>query len=506
MIDASGLTIKRLSQIKAEIESSLRAAFGNQINTLPQSVIGQFVGISAEREAAIYELIEDVYHSQYPDSAEGVNFDRAASIVSFTRLPALYSSIVGEVLIGTAGTIIPIGTVFSVAGSPTSTFETITEVTLTAGVDEVQNVAFSATPTSGSFKLVFSGQTTALINWNDDAAAVQTALNNLSNLSGVTVSGSFAAGFAVTFAGADGKKPQPAMTYSDNTLDFGGAVTITITETTPGEYQGTVDMIATQTGPIIANAGTLTVIDNPIAGLTSVYNPEDAAIGRAVETDAEARIRRRNRLQISVAGPLDAIRNAVLRLNDVEDSILIEDVRAFENVTLLTDARGIPGKAFEVYAYQAAGATSRDQEIIDAIGGAKPAGIEAHGDVSGVYIDNQGQSHTVKFSRPIEIDIYLELDLTVTGDYPADGDNQVKAAIVEWGDDIGTGNDVIVYGTNSLLAQLNSIEGITDVVVRIGTAASPTLDDNIIIDDGLTPGVQVEKSSWDTGRIIIAHV
>ena len=57
-----------------------------------------------------------------------------------------------------------------------------------------------------------------------------------------------------------------------------------------------------------------------------------------------------------------------------------------------------------------------------------------------------------------------------------------------------------------MIAQVNEIPGITDVVVRVGTAVSPTLDDNIVIDDGVTPGVQVELSRWDTGRITIAQV
>jgi uncharacterized phage protein gp47/JayE len=505
-LDEFGLTIKRLAEIEVEIEALLRVAFGDQINTLPQSVIGQLVAIFAEREALLWELVEAVYDSQYPDSAEGASFDQVGTLTGFTRLPAIASVIAEQAFFGTISTVIPAGTILSVSGDSASKFATDNEVTLAAGTDEIQDIDFSAPPTTGTFKLVFEGETTAAINWDDTNTEVQTALNALTALSGVVVTGDFTAGFTITFSGADGVQPQIALTSTDNTLSDGGAITINIAETTPGVFQGTTTMTATITGPVVANSETLTVVDNPIAGLTSTFNPEDATVGRDIEADAEARIRRNTRLQISIAGPVEAIRNNILNLNEVLGSIQLEDVRVFENTTLSVDARGIPGKAFESFVFQAGAVETRDQEIIDAIGRAKPAGIEAHGDVSGTYTDSQGFDHTIKFSRPTEIDIYLELDLTVTSDYPTDGDTQVENIMVSWGDGLGTGQDVIVFGSNSLISQVNDVPGIKDVVVRVKDGAGPTTDDNIVIDDGITPGIDVEKSSWDTSRITIAHV
>ena len=505
-LDGFGLTIKRLAEIKVEIEASLRVAFGDQINTLPQSVVGQLVGIFAEREALIWELVEAVYDSQYPDSAEGASFDQVGTLTGFTRLPAIASTIALQAFLGTPATVIPAGTILSVNGDSASKFATDNEVILIAGTDEVQDIDFSAVPNAGAFKLVFEGETTASIAWDDTNTEVQTALNNLTALSGIVVTGDYTAGFTVTFSGADGKQPQSALAFTDNTLDLGGAVTIVIVATTPGVYQGSTTMTATVTGAVVANSETLTVIDNPIAGLTSTINPEDATVGRDIESDAEARIRRNTRLQISIAGPVEAIRNNILNLNEVLGSIQLEDVRVFENTTLVTDARGIPGKAFEAFVFQAGGVAARDQEIWDAIGRAKPAGIQAFGDETGTYTDSQGFDNPVSFSRPDEVDIYLDLDLTVTSDYPSDGDTQVENIMVLYGDGLGTGQDVIVFGSNSLIAQLNDIPGISDVVIRIGKTASPTLDNNIVIDDGITPGVDVEKSSWDTSRINIAHV
>ena len=498
-ITSAGFVAKTLAIIKAEIEDALKTTFGDSINLLPESVFGQLVGIFSERESLLWELSEATYDSQYPESAENVSLDFVLALTGLLRLSALESVVIGQALFGTATTVIPVGTGFSVNGNPDAKFQTIEEVTLGVGVDEVQTIGFSATPTGGSFKLNYNGEITATIAFGDAASDVQTALNALSSLSGVTVSGSFAADFVVTFASDDGKQPQPILVEDSNTLTNGGAVTITITETTPGEYQAQVDCQAITTGPIVANALTLTVIDNPVSGLVRVFNPEDAVTGRDIETDAEARNRRRNRLQISLAGPLEAIRTALLKLNDDVDAIELESVILFENITNTVDARGIPPKAFEAFIFQAGGATTRDQEIADAIWESKPGGIEPHGDVSKTVTDSQGLTHTVKFSRPDEVDIYLILDLTVGATYPADGDAQVEAVMVAWGNGLGVGQDVIVFP--SLVAQLDDIPGITDVVVKIGIAPAPTLDDNVIIDDGT--GGNVELSRWDTARITI---
>lgn len=494
-----GFAIKTLAIIKDEIDAALKAALGKQINTLPEGVYGQLIGIYAERESLIWELAESIYNSQYPDTAEGVSLDNVGALTGVTRLPAI-ASIVEVKLFGTATTVVPKDTTYSVDGDPTAKFDQNADVTLIAGTDEVQNIDFGgSTPTSGSFKLTYRGETTAAINWDDAAADVQTALRALNGLSEVTVSGTYPADFVVTFAGADGKQIQPLLGYADNTLDDGSPVTITITETTPGVDQGLAQCTAQETGPTVANAYTLTVIDTPVSGLDSVRNVEDATLGRDIESCAAYRSRRQTELQISRAGPTEAIRGNVLDLNDDETKNPLDSVTIIENTTGTVDAGDRPGKSFEVFVAERGGLTTRDQEVAQAIFESKPAGIESFGDVSKTVTDSQGFEHTIKFSRPTEVDIWLILDLTTTSEYPTNGDDQVKALMVTWGNELGVGQDIIVYP--DLVGQLAAIPGITDVGVKIGLSDPPTLDDNIPIDDGT--GGDAEISAWDTARITV---
>lgn len=97
------------------------------------------------------------------------------------------------------------------------------------GVDEEQRVSFDLVPDAGSFALTHFGNTTAAIPYTATAVDVENALNALTHLSGVTVTGSFVGGFEVTFSGADGQKNQPVMIVGSNLLSSGGgAVAITI--------------------------------------------------------------------------------------------------------------------------------------------------------------------------------------------------------------------------------------------------------------------------------------
>jgi hypothetical protein len=71
------------------------------------------------------------------------------------------------------------------------------------GVDEIQSVTVTGAPTGGTYTLTFAGQTTAAIAYNATAAAVQAALESLSNIGvgSVAVTGSTGGPYTVTFGG-----------------------------------------------------------------------------------------------------------------------------------------------------------------------------------------------------------------------------------------------------------------------------------------------------------------
>lgn len=104
-------------------------------------------------------------------------------------------------------------------------------------VIEVQHMAFSGTPVSGQFVANFNGHASAAILYNDNAAAIQTKLRAVLGLSGVVVAGSIPAGLDITFDGYDGDAP--LITITGDTMVDGSsvAVTVLVTETTPGYFE-----------------------------------------------------------------------------------------------------------------------------------------------------------------------------------------------------------------------------------------------------------------------------
>ncbi len=113
----------------------------------------------------------------------------------------------------------------------------------TSGTTEVQTLAIGGTPTGGTFRLSFRGQTTAPIAWsaanatliaNIDAALE--ALGSIGTGGITTAAGSLTAGIGtvtLTFAGSNALRAQPAITIANNSLT-GTSPTLAVAETTPG--------------------------------------------------------------------------------------------------------------------------------------------------------------------------------------------------------------------------------------------------------------------------------
>jgi len=271
-----------------------------------------------------------------------------------------------------------------------------------------------------------------------------------------------------------------------------GGLPINIAEGTAGVLpQTSVGATATSTGPIVAVAGTLTVIETPVTGWSSVTNPLDAdPIGSDLENDPDFRIRRLEEIAIAGRATTEAVRSQLLALDGVSAVVV------FENDLWVVDPDGRPPKSLDIVVEN-----GDEDEIAERIFDVVAAGIETIGDITKIVTDSQSFAQTVKFSRPTPVNIWVELDLTVDSNvYPANGDDQVKAAVVAYGDALGIGKDVIVYGSDPILScAFKDIPGITDAVIRVGKTSTPTTDDNVVIEPR-------EVADFDTSRITVTQL
>ncbi len=391
-LTADGFLIKRLADIKAEIEQRFRDEFGDEIDLRPQTPEGFIIGIMSEREAEVWELAQAVFDSKNPNKAVGKQLDDVVEITGTTRTPAQNSSIDDGVARGTNGTVIDPGVaefIVSVAGNPLARFKVI-----------------------------------------------------------------------------DGP-------YTINIADG------------PTFKSGPIKLISEETGEIVANTGTLTIIETPLGGVDSFTNESDATLGAEIESDPDLKLKRNTELQIAGSATIDAI------ISELNSRALVTAVIVFQNIFSIIDLDGRPPKSLDIVVLG-----DDEQDLADAIFKVVGGGNETIGDITKTVIDGENFSHTIKFSRPTPVDIHIELDLTVDGNYPGDGDAQVENALLAYGNLQNIGQDVIIFGSNPLICSFDEIPGILDVVIRIGKLINPTLNDNIII-------AAREIAEFDSARITI---
>lgn len=442
-LSTEGFLGKTIEVIRDEIGVALQQAFGPSILLHDQSVLGQIVGIIAERLGLLWELAEVVYSSQDPDAASGAALEQICMLTGTLRPPATYSA-VDLVLTGTATTSVPALSKVKTS-APEHEFQTDTTVVLAA-----------------------------VTAW---AGATAYVVGDRRHSSGNV--------YQCITAGTSHPTTGPSTTGSDITDG-------TAHWTYLGAGTAAVDVTAsaTSTGPVTALARDLTNIVNPVVGWDGVINLLDATLGRDIATDAELRLLRSQELATGGSSPIDALKAELLNVLDVVSA----DV--FQNNTDFTDADGIPPHSVEALVRGPVSPTAAfDQSIFDTLLAGVAAGIRTHGSVVGTAIDDSGTAHTMKFTRPTEVPIYVDVVLVKDPAlYPVDGDTQVKTAITDWGDAQSTGKNAV---SSALVAQIFQIPGVLEVTqCYIGTSPSPVSSATIQIS-------LRQLATYDTSRITV---
>ena len=441
-LEETGFTLKRLTDIIASMKAKAVSIFGNDITTDEDSVFGQLIAVQADELATLWEGLQEVYNSQKPDAAEGVQLDDVADLNGVTRLPAT-SSTVNGVLTGTAATVIPLGSLASV--NPTDEqFSLLAAVTLDAS--NPVGIVVTASGNDATYTITINGTPFSHI------AVAETAASIVANLKILVDAGSE----PVTFT--DNLDGTFFLSANDQTLTF----TLSLTaELSVGNVSVPGSFASVNTGPIEAPPGTMTQIDTPVFGWSSVTNPSVATLGTDVETDTAFRIRRRRSVSIAGAGTVDAITANILDLSGVTDAFVVE------NRTFATDGAGRPPKSFEAVV-----TGGDDDEIGQTIWNRKPAGIETFGTITTAPLDSQGQSRVINFSRPTDIWVHLEIDYTLYLEeiFPSNGDAAIATAASDAGNLLGINEDVILQRLQGPI--FSAVPGIGSLVIRVATSAT----------------------------------
>lgn len=298
--------------------------------------------------------------------------------------------------------------------------------------------------------------------------ATAASLVNLSALTGTRPQPATFSTVAVNLTGTPSQLI-PAATFS--VVGTGQKFTMDADVTLDGSGNATgVACTAVNSGPVIAAAGTLTVIETARAGLSSVTNPADAALGVLADTDATLRVRRENELRSTGNAATEAVRAAVLAVDTVDNPVT--SCTVFQNDTDVTDVNGVPPHA--VNALVLGGA---DADVAQAVFASKGAGIRAYGGTVVSVTDSQSVTHSIGFDRPSELDIYIVINAVVDNTVWNVGQiatiqSAVQAAVVAYGDaSLVIGKDVV---SSAIGAQAFKVAGMLDAGTPfLGLAPSP---------------------------------
>ncbi|EAQ4921138.1 hypothetical protein AAL02_002371 [Salmonella enterica subsp. enterica] len=198
---------------------------------------------------------------------------------------------------------------------------------------------------------------------------------------------------------------------------------------------GTVTVTATcsNRGAVAALAGTITTINTPTRGWTSVTNPAAATVGAPAETDAELRIRQGQSVAIPSITPFEGVDGAIANIAGVTRHKL------YENDTGKTDGNGLPPHS--ISAIVDGGDVT---EIARTIRGNKGQGVRTWGKTSVTVPDKYGNPHIISFSRPTDVPVYGKITLKVFAGYTSQIGVQIQQAVADYINRLMIGDPVLL--------------------------------------------------------------
>ena len=430
----SGFNIKRLPIIKEEIETSLRNRINQNIDLRAESIFGQFVGLESELATIFWEVMQDIYLSQYPDYATGNSLDYVVSINGITRLEAVSTS-VNAVCYGVNNTILAVGREAKARNG--DIYRTLTNTTIsrlnavecTVGVDSVGIGAYTIQVGALSYLYTATGVDTA-----------QTILQGLYN--------------------AMSSAPLTRILNEDSlTIQVDVGVVFDVSANLNINEVGTVVFFeAVEKGAKLLPIGELNEIETPVFGWNRVNNLVDGIAGRNRETDEALRIRREQSILITATHTLQAIKSKVRQLD------FVSDVFAMENNTETTDAFGTPRQYIWIIVEG-----GEDLEIATAIYNTVAGGIGTRGNQNITVQDNDGQDYIINFDRPDYIDVNIEIEYVRLENFPINGEDLIKDALVNRGNQFLINEDLIY---SRLYTPINSVAGVQVDSLKVNNAMS----------------------------------
>ena len=194
-------------------------------------------------------------------------------------------------------------------------------------------------------------------------------------------------------------------------------------------------------GAIACNANTLNqIVNNNITGWETINNPSDGIIGTPQQTNEQARVFRLETLASNGYSESLSISSALYNVTGVRS------LRYLENETSSNVVKeGIAMVPHSIYVCVDGGL---DNDIAYAILSKKSSGSDYNGNITVPVIDpTSGQLFPVKFSRPTEVNILVEITISASSTV-SNVVSSVKSAIIDYANGLVNGESGFVVSAN----------------------------------------------------------
>lgn len=183
ILDETGLTLKTLNEIVADLEAGLKAIYGNDINVASDTPDGQAIHLFAQAAADLREVVRDIYTSMDPDQAQGRVLDQRVAINGLERKGGTYTVTPVNITVDRAVSLVGLDGTESRAGVYTVKDDAGTQFFLES------SAALSAGTHSLSFRAESLGAVLVSLGSITTAVTALAGVTAISNTSGVTTQG-----------------------------------------------------------------------------------------------------------------------------------------------------------------------------------------------------------------------------------------------------------------------------------------------------------------------------
>lgn len=452
-LSATGFKRKRLPEIMQAINARISDTLGLKTQIQSNSVLGQIVGVFSFEIADLWEQAENGYNAMYPSTAQGVSLSNAAGLAGIQLIDAEYTTLVATCF-GANGTEIPYNAQITDGTNTYSCTDVYAQIdsarACVVGVKLAGAVAEGA-----SYALTIDGITQTYTAVSGDSAT--SVLVSLSALFSFTDRAMTVNNDALLITMNDQAQTMNVIPGDNLTLSTIGS---------PFNFK------ADTVGALSPNIGSITQIVTSYAGWDSVENNVAAVVGRDAETDISLRQRWGASVYDRASAMVEAIRAALIQTDGVTFAIV------YENDTDETDADGRPPHSIEAVV-----AGGSPQDIGATIWRTHAGGITTYGSQTVTVNDSQGIPHLMRFNRPTEVPIYLQITVTANPEKELSGAAipLIQQAIVKQGAGLTVGQDVILQSFYGTVYQATS-GAVGYMEIKGSTDGATWSTDNIVLD------------------------